>query len=373
MLVVDARDGERERERAQILDMLGAEVRARRRPPNPFCRTAPTSSSPRPAGARTSPLLAAAAAAGVPVWGEVELAWRLRPRDGAAPWLAVTGTNGKTTTVQMLAAMLRAAGRRAVAAGNVGLPLLEAVLHPDPYDVLAVELSSFQLHWSPSIAPLAGACLNVAPDHVDWHGSLDGLHRGQGPGLRAHPGGLRLQRRRPGDRAAGARRRRRRGLPGDRLHPRHAGGRHARRGRRRAVRPRVRRGAPHRRPPSWRRWPTWSSRMRHRSAPHNVANALAAAALARAYGVAAARRPRRAARLPRPARTASPSSPRSPASATSTTPRRPTRTPRPRRSPPSTRSSGSPADCPRAPTSTTWSGRTRAGCAASCCSATTAR
>ena len=55
------------------------------------------------------PLLAAAAAAAIPVWGEVELAWRLRPREGAAPWLTVTGTNGKTTTVQMLASILRAA------------------------------------------------------------------------------------------------------------------------------------------------------------------------------------------------------------------------------------------------------------------------
>ena len=119
------------------------------------------------------PLLAAAAAAGIPVWGEVELAWRLRPREGAAPWLTVTGTNGKTTTVQMLASILRAAGLRACSAGNVGTPVLEAVMDPEPYDVIAVELSSFQLHWSHSLAPQASACLNIAPDHVDWHGSLD--------------------------------------------------------------------------------------------------------------------------------------------------------------------------------------------------------
>jgi UDP-N-acetylmuramoylalanine--D-glutamate ligase len=73
----------------------------------------------------------------------------------------------------MLASMLTAAGHRATAAGNVGTPLLEAVLHPQPYDVLAVELSSFQLHWSSSIRPLASACLNVAPDHLDWHGSFE--------------------------------------------------------------------------------------------------------------------------------------------------------------------------------------------------------
>ncbi len=107
------------------------------------------------------------------MWGEVELAWRMRPREGAAPWLTVTGTNGKTTTVQMLASILGAAGLRACSAGNVGTPLLEAVLHPEPFDVLAVELSSFQLHWSQSIAPRASVCLNVAPDHVDWHGSME--------------------------------------------------------------------------------------------------------------------------------------------------------------------------------------------------------
>lgn len=118
-----------------------------------------------------SPLLAAAAGAGIAVWGDIELAWRLRPATGAAPWLALTGTNGKTTTVGMLASMLAAAGRHAVAAGNIGTPLLDAVLADDPYDVIAVELSSFQLHWAHSPSPLAAACLNVADDHTDWHGS----------------------------------------------------------------------------------------------------------------------------------------------------------------------------------------------------------
>jgi UDP-N-acetylmuramoylalanine--D-glutamate ligase len=120
-----------------------------------------------------APLLVAAAARGIPVWGEVELAWRLRPAVDAAPWLVVTGTNGKTTTVRMLHAMLEADGRRAAAAGNVGNPLVEAVVADPPYEVLAVELSSFQLHWTSSVHPHAAAVLNVAPDHVDWHGSFD--------------------------------------------------------------------------------------------------------------------------------------------------------------------------------------------------------
>jgi UDP-N-acetylmuramoylalanine--D-glutamate ligase len=118
-------------------------------------------------------LVAAATARGLPVWGEVELAWRLRDPDHPAPWLAVTGTNGKTTTVQMLESILRAAGLRAVAAGNVGLPLTEAVMDPEHHDVLAVELSSFQLHHTSSVAAESAAVLNVAEDHVDWHGSLD--------------------------------------------------------------------------------------------------------------------------------------------------------------------------------------------------------
>ncbi len=160
-------------QRARILDVLGARLHhgpdAVTTLPDTAVDLVVTSPGWRP----DQPLLAAAAAAGIPVWGEVELAWRLRARSGAAPWLTVTGTNGKTTTVQMLASILRAAGLRACSAGNVGTPVLEAVMDPTPYDVIAVELSSFQLHWSHSLAPRASACLNVAPDHVDWHGSLE--------------------------------------------------------------------------------------------------------------------------------------------------------------------------------------------------------
>lgn len=121
------------------------------------------------------PLFAAAAEAGVPVWGDVELAWRLRGQDGRepAPWLAVTGTNGKTTTVRMLASILEAAGLRTAAVGNIGVSLLDAVLGEETYDVLAVELSSYQLHWSPSLRAHSAAVLNLAPDHLDWHGSME--------------------------------------------------------------------------------------------------------------------------------------------------------------------------------------------------------
>ncbi|MCX4786137.1 MULTISPECIES: UDP-N-acetylmuramoyl-L-alanine--D-glutamate ligase [unclassified Streptomyces] len=121
------------------------------------------------------PLFTAAAEAGVPVWGDVELAWRLRGHGGRepAPWLAVTGTNGKTTTVRMLAAILEAAGLRTAAVGNIGVSLLDAVLGDEEYDVLAVELSSYQLHWAPSLRAHSAAVLNLAPDHLDWHGSME--------------------------------------------------------------------------------------------------------------------------------------------------------------------------------------------------------
>lgn len=121
----------------------------------------------------TAPVLAAAAGAGIPIWGDVELAWRLDRSGRFGPprkWLVVTGTNGKTTTTSMLFAMLEAAGRRAVLCGNIGDPVLSLLDHPA--EVLAVELSSFQLHWAPSLRPEAGVVLNVAEDHLDWHGSM---------------------------------------------------------------------------------------------------------------------------------------------------------------------------------------------------------
>jgi UDP-N-acetylmuramoylalanine--D-glutamate ligase len=120
-----------------------------------------------------TPVLMAATGAGVPIWGDVELAWRLdafgmfgSPRR----WLVVTGTNGKTTTASMLHAMLQAAGRRSALCGNIGSPVLDVLA--EPADLLAVELSSFQLHWAPSLRPAVGVVLNVAEDHLDWHGSF---------------------------------------------------------------------------------------------------------------------------------------------------------------------------------------------------------
>ncbi|BDN82991.1 MULTISPECIES: UDP-N-acetylmuramoyl-L-alanine--D-glutamate ligase [Mycobacterium] len=121
----------------------------------------------------STPVLAAAAAAGVPIWGDVELAWRLDAAGCYGPprrWLVVTGTNGKTTTTSMLHAMLVAGQHRSVLCGNIGSPVLDVL--EEPADLLAVELSSFQLRWAPSLRPEAGVVLNIAEDHLDWHGTM---------------------------------------------------------------------------------------------------------------------------------------------------------------------------------------------------------
>ncbi len=165
---LDDSDAGDRRERATLLESLGATVRL---------GPGSTAQLPgevdlvvtSPGWSPSAPLLAQASQRGIPIWGEVELGWRLRDPEHPAPWLAVTGTNGKTTTVQMLEAMLRAAGLRAVACGNVGLPIVEAVMDPEPWDVLAVELSSFQLHWTSSMKAESAVVLNVAEDHLDWY------------------------------------------------------------------------------------------------------------------------------------------------------------------------------------------------------------
>jgi UDP-N-acetylmuramoylalanine--D-glutamate ligase len=112
-------------------------------------------------------IFAAAAARGVPLWGEMELGARL----ARVPYLGVTGTNGKTTVTGMLTACLRAAGLEAVACGNIGSPFPEAAR--TTADVLVVEVSSFQLAVQESFHPQISVLLNVAQDHLDWHGTFE--------------------------------------------------------------------------------------------------------------------------------------------------------------------------------------------------------
>ncbi|MDQ1634252.1 MAG: UDP-N-acetylmuramoylalanine--D-glutamate ligase [Frankiaceae bacterium] len=184
VVAVDDSDGVRQQAAAQRLREVGVDVRLGGLPTEPAADIELVVTSPglRP----TTPLLTAAARRGLEVWGEVELAYRWKPP--TQQWLAVTGTNGKTTTTQMLAAILAADGRRSSAAGNIGIPLLDAVTAVEGgtdgtdgsegtrrprHDVLAVELSSFQLHYTSTLQVAAGAVLNLAEDHLDWHGSMD--------------------------------------------------------------------------------------------------------------------------------------------------------------------------------------------------------
>ena len=109
----------------------------------------------------------------IPLLNEIDLAWEIKQQ--VAPgqkWLAVTGTNGKTSTVELTEAILKAAGVNAFACGNVGTPVIDAVTSDHRYEYLILELSSFQLHWAESAEFVAGSILNIALDHIDWHGSF---------------------------------------------------------------------------------------------------------------------------------------------------------------------------------------------------------
>ncbi|MBT1035256.1 UDP-N-acetylmuramoyl-L-alanine--D-glutamate ligase [Canibacter sp. lx-45] len=120
-----------------------------------------------------NPLLLWAAQAGITVWGDIEFAWRVRDKVYTAEWLCITGTNGKTTTAQLTATMLVSSGAKAAPVGNIGVPVLDAIRDPEGFDALVVELSSFQLHWLDTVRPYASCVLNIARDHLDWHGSYE--------------------------------------------------------------------------------------------------------------------------------------------------------------------------------------------------------
>jgi UDP-N-acetylmuramoylalanine--D-glutamate ligase len=183
VMVVAAGGSEQHR---QLLDVIGA--RFLQHPdaagtPEELLAFAPELVVTSPGYTPEHPLLTWAAQAAVPVWGDIELAWRLRDKvvraDGTpADWILVTGTNGKTTTTQLTAHMLVEGGLRAAPAGNIGIPVLDAIRDPGGFDVLVVELSSYQLHWTHrhpggELAPLASVCLNIADDHLDWHGTRE--------------------------------------------------------------------------------------------------------------------------------------------------------------------------------------------------------
>jgi UDP-N-acetylmuramoylalanine--D-glutamate ligase len=120
------------------------------------------------------PLVIKVLASDLKILNEIDLAWQIRAEMAPGQkWLALTGTNGKTTTVEMTAKIMQSAGLKAVACGNVGDTVIDAVDRTDPYDYLVLELSSFQLHWSQEAEYVSAAILNIADDHLDWHGDFD--------------------------------------------------------------------------------------------------------------------------------------------------------------------------------------------------------
>jgi UDP-N-acetylmuramoylalanine--D-glutamate ligase len=168
-------------EQRQLVDVIGAQYweGPLDRVPDELAQFDPELVVVSPGFAPGNAVLVWAAERGTPVWGDIELAWRVRDKvTPVAEWMLVTGTNGKTTTTQLATHMLETAGKRVAAVGNIGIPVLDAVRYPAGFDVLVVELSSYQLHWlghtpAGTLSPWAAVCLNLADDHLDWHGSAD--------------------------------------------------------------------------------------------------------------------------------------------------------------------------------------------------------
>ena len=120
------------------------------------------------------PLVRLARDNGKEILNEVDFAWSLKKENmPGQKWLALTGTNGKTTTVEMVAHIMREAGLKVQACGNVGTTVVESVMSSEKFDYLVLELSSFQLHWLKDAQFISTAILNIADDHVDWHGSFE--------------------------------------------------------------------------------------------------------------------------------------------------------------------------------------------------------
>jgi UDP-N-acetylmuramoylalanine--D-glutamate ligase len=156
------------RERVDAVRSVGAELEEA---PSPAAIEAAAGAAdlvvPSPLVRLDHPALVAAVAAGVPVRSEIDLAGER----AAAPIVAVTGTNGKTTVTTLTAAMLAASGLQVVAAGNLGRPLIDAIA--DDVDVIVAEVSSFQLACSETFHPKVAVVLAITPDHLDWHGGYE--------------------------------------------------------------------------------------------------------------------------------------------------------------------------------------------------------
>ena len=179
VIAFDGDDGRKVGPRAQVLRDLGCEVRLGdgvTLPENLDLLVVSPGFNP------DSPVVVAAVAAGVPIWGEMELAWRLAPlgASAGAPWLLISGTNGKTTTTLMLESILRADRKRTLAVGNIGHSVVDAVTEDVAYDAFAVEIGAQQLPFVHSLSPAASVVLNLAEDHLDVFGTMAEYERVKG-------------------------------------------------------------------------------------------------------------------------------------------------------------------------------------------------
>lgn len=162
--VLDEHDDDAQRERAERVRRLGAEVALGSHEAVPADLVVASPGIPP-----HSALMRSAVATGAEIVSEIELAYRL----SVSPWIAVTGTNGKTTTTSLIAHLLTEAGRVAVSVGNIGRPAIAAVDEAGPASVLVAEVSSFQLALTWRFRPRVAVLLNITEDHVDWHGSME--------------------------------------------------------------------------------------------------------------------------------------------------------------------------------------------------------
>jgi UDP-N-acetylmuramoylalanine--D-glutamate ligase len=163
----DAGAGEKAKAAAAALVAEGIDAEAGRHDLERIARAGAVVASP--GVPPTAPPLARARAAGVTILSEIEVALRAL---GSAPYVAITGTNGKTTVTALIAHLFRAVGKETVEAGNIGTPLSEVALATPKPAWIAIELSSFQLHDTPSVRPAVAVITNLAPDHLDRYPTL---------------------------------------------------------------------------------------------------------------------------------------------------------------------------------------------------------
>jgi UDP-N-acetylmuramoylalanine--D-glutamate ligase len=168
--VIDQGTGDLQKEHGTVLEILGAQIYLDYKGEIPANTNLLVVS---PGVKPNAEIIIEAQKKNIEIWGEFELAWKLRSLDYPAPWLCITGTNGKTTTAMMLSSILSSAGLKAPAVGNIGYSLVSAVMDPIPADVFAIEVGAPQLPFVKSMSAHSAVVLNLAQDHLDFFGNYE--------------------------------------------------------------------------------------------------------------------------------------------------------------------------------------------------------